>query len=263
MTDAHRTSRSFTAPVTATGISALVPPPPWHCAGWLINVAFEHEPPDAIPLAPAQVGRPVGSGCVHFADWQACTDGHELLDPVRSQYRETIVVLDVERPDGRRAGDCPSIWVDQDICLVRGLLQGWPKKMGRTWMTRGLPLEHPASAPLRAGTRLGASLTSQARRLVEATLTLTGEPGERLGFLATPTIGAVTWPDVRRPRTLPQPHFVRSDMRDVVQSGWHAARADLTFLPCEREEVSQLAMCARSPPVRRWAGLSVMGAVDA
>lgn len=34
------THRSFTAPFTATGRAALVPPPPWHDAGWLgITVA--------------------------------------------------------------------------------------------------------------------------------------------------------------------------------------------------------------------------------
>lgn len=29
------TSASFTAPFTQTGRSSLVPPPPWHHAGWL------------------------------------------------------------------------------------------------------------------------------------------------------------------------------------------------------------------------------------
>jgi hypothetical protein len=64
---------------------------------------------------------------------------------VLAQYRETIVVLEIERPDASRCMYCPAIWVDQDISLVRGLLQGWPKKMGSTWLTRSLPLDHPAA----------------------------------------------------------------------------------------------------------------------
>ena len=34
---------------------------------------------------------------------------------------------------------CPLIYVDQDVSMLRGLLQGWPKKMGSTWLTRSLP----------------------------------------------------------------------------------------------------------------------------
>jgi len=117
--------QGFTAPFTTTGRSALVPPPPWHYAGWLLNVSFQFDADSAVPLVPPAAGRPLGSGCVHFADWQACTlHGEELLDPVLAQYRETIVVLEVERPDGSRSMYCPAIWVDQDISLVRGLLQG-------------------------------------------------------------------------------------------------------------------------------------------
>jgi hypothetical protein len=67
-----------------------------------------------------------------------------LIDPVLAQYRETIVVLQIERPDDTR---CPSLWVDQDISLLRGLLQGWLKKMGSTWLTRSLPLDQRTLGP--------------------------------------------------------------------------------------------------------------------
>lgn len=73
---------------------------------------------------------------MHFADWQACTDGHKLLDSVLSQNRETIVVLELERLDGSRCMHRPAIWVDQDISSMRGLLQGWPREIGGTWLTR-------------------------------------------------------------------------------------------------------------------------------
>lgn len=128
------THQGFTAPFTATGVSSLVPRPPWHYAGWLLNVSFDFDADRATPLVPPAAGRPLGQGCVHFADWQACTDGHELLDPVLAQYRETIVVLAIERRDGSRCMYCPAIWVDQDISMMRGLLQGWPKKR---WAARG------------------------------------------------------------------------------------------------------------------------------
>src|SRR5687767_14973740 len=98
MSAANWSHRSFTPPFTSSGRAALVPPPPWHYAGWLLNIGFQFNPTNAAPLLPPAAGRAVGTGCVHFADWQACTDGHELIDPVLAQYRETIVVIEIERP---------------------------------------------------------------------------------------------------------------------------------------------------------------------
>ncbi|MBZ8142376.1 acetoacetate decarboxylase [Rubrivivax gelatinosus] len=256
-------SHAFTAPFTAAGRAALVPPPPWHYAGWLLNVAFEHEAGGAAALVPPAAGRALGRGCVHFADWQACTDGHELLDPVLAQYRETIVVLELERPDGSRCNYCPAIWVDQDISLLRGLLQGWPKKAGSTWLTRSLPLAHPAAAPLAAGTRLGATLAVRERRLVEARATLTGAPGRPLGFLALPTLGAVGWPDLRQPGVMPEPRLLRPDIRDRVGSGWHAAEASLQLLAHPHEELDALGAMRAVEASAGWIGISVAGALDA
>jgi hypothetical protein len=150
---------SFTAPFTASGRSAIVPSPPWHYAGWLLNVAIQFDTSNSAALVPPALGRLNGNGCIHFADWQSTTDGNELLDPVYAQYRETIVIVEIEHPDGKLFNFCPFIWVDQDIALMRGLLQGWPKKLGTTYLTRSLPIEHVAAAPLKAGSRMGATLS--------------------------------------------------------------------------------------------------------
>lgn len=256
------TNRSFTAPFTSTGKAALVPRPPWHYAGWLLNVEFSHAPDLAAQLVPPSAGRPLGRGCVHFADWQATTDGSELLDPVLSQYRETIIVLEIERPDGTVCMYCPAIWVDQDISLVRGLLQGWPKKMGSTWLTRSLPIDHPASAPLRKGTRMGASLAVKDRRLLEARLTLTGQGGRLLGFLSLPTLGAVGWADLRQPQGLPSITLVRSDIQNRVQSNWHEADAEILLHEHPWEELGCLGILRPTAASAGWIGITVNGAVD-
>ena len=256
--------RSFTAPFTTRGSAALVPAPPWHFAGWLLNVAFRCDGDGAQTLVPPEAGQPTGLGCVHFADWQACNDdGDELLDPVRSQYRETIVVLEVARPTGERAMFCPAIWVDQDISLLRGLLQGWPKKLGTTWLTRSLPLAHRAAAALGAGTRLGASLAVKDRRLLDARATLTGRAGEPLGFLTAPTLGLVGWPDLREPQTLPQPQLVRPDIGQRVDAGWHQAEASLVLYPHPGEELDMLGELVATQASAGWLGLTVAGARDA
>jgi hypothetical protein len=252
---------SYTAPFTGSGRSAMVPPPPWHYAGWTINVAIRCDASNSGQLVPAALGRMTGKGCIHFADWQATTDGRELLDPVYAQYRETIVVVEIERPTGELFNFCPFIWVDQDISLIRGLLQGWPKKLGTTYLTRSLPIDHKAAAPLKAGSRLGATLTVKDRRLIEASVELTGQAGRPYGFLANKTIGTVGWPDLTKPAQRPELHWVLPDIKDKVASGWHDAKAAISVLPHPVEELSLLGTLAADGASVGWAGITVVGAI--
>jgi hypothetical protein len=253
--------RGFTPPFTPGGSASLVPPPPWHYAGWILGVAFECDRARASLYVPPEIGAATGGGTIHFADWQSSTEGGaELLDPILSQYRETIVLLDVQRPDGTTANFCPLIYVDQDVSLLRGLLQGWPKKLGSTWITRSLPLDHAAAAPLRAGTRLGASLAVKDRRLAEARLELTGRPGRALGFAARPTWGTVGWPDLTAPDRPPALRFVRPTVTGKVEGGWHEATAKLVFLDCPREELSELGLRRVVDASAGYLGITIGGA---
>jgi hypothetical protein len=255
--------QGFTAPFTPRGLASLVPAPPWHYAGWLLNVDFECDAAAARGFVPPELGTASGRGTVHFAEWQATTDGSELLDPVLSQYRETIVLLELRRPDGTSANFCPLIYVDQDASMLRGQLQGWPKKMGSTWLTRCLPLDHVAAAPLRKGTRLGASLSVKERRLVEARLELTGRPGRPLGFLARPTYGTVGFADLTEAGRPPPLRFVRSAVAGRVGDAWHEATAELSFLDVPREELCDLRLRAATEGSVGWFAMSVTGATPA
>ena len=140
--------------------------------------------------------------------------------------------------------------------MLRGHLQGWPKKMGSTWLTRSLPLDHPAAAPLREGTRLGATLAVKDRRLVEARLELTGLPGEALGFVARPTYGTVGFPDLTRPERPPELRDVRSVVTRRVGDGWHEARAELSFMETPREELADLRLRGATRAPGAWASRS-------
>jgi hypothetical protein len=254
--------KGFTPPFTPRGTAALLPAPPWHYAGWLLNVEFECERDRAAQFVPATLGAATGRAVVHFADWQATTDGSELLDPILAQYRETIVVLELERPDRTLANFCPLIYVDQDVSMLRGLLQGWPKKMGSTWLTRSLPLDHPAAAPLRAGTRLGATLAVKDRRLVEARLVLTGRPGEPLGFAARPSFGTVGFADLTRPGEPPTLRHLRSLVTQKVGGAWHEADAELEFLDVPREELVDLRPRRTTRASAGWLGITITGAAE-
>jgi acetoacetate decarboxylase len=116
---------------------------------------------------------------VYFVDWQYASEtGEELLDPIRSQYHETLLLISATF-EGSPCAYCPMIWVDQDVSLMRGLVQGWPKQFGSTWMTRAFDLPSKATPIVGPGGIFGATLTAKDRRLVEATITLR-EPSPQL-----------------------------------------------------------------------------------
>ena len=69
---------------------------------------------------------------------------------------------------------CVYIWVDTDFALVRGLHQGYPKKLGSIHQTR--PITRGQAGPrLRAGATFAMTLAASDRRLAQATVTLEGE----------------------------------------------------------------------------------------
>ncbi|HEY6058650.1 MAG TPA: acetoacetate decarboxylase family protein [Candidatus Limnocylindrales bacterium] len=228
----------FSAPFTPGGRSSLVNPPPWHYAGWLLSVAYELDRSAAGAFLPGGFGTPTGTATMHFADWQATTDGSELVDPAYSQYKESFVVVDAER-EGGLVGFCPLIYVDQDASLMRGWLMGLPKKLGSIWLTRSYPIEHPAAAPLAAGTTLGASLAAKDHRLAEARVALTGREGRRLGFLRLPTYGLLGLPTIVRGAPPSAPRLVR--LAALATHGtYHEAIGSLDLLPAPRDELAEL-----------------------
>jgi hypothetical protein len=245
----------FTPPYTPTGRSSLADAPPWHYAGQILSLAFEVAREPAQALLPDKFGTATGRAYGHFCEWQACTEqGSELVDPVYAQYKEFFVLIEAE--GGHVAGTalhCPFIYVDQDISMARGWMQGWPKKLGSVWMTRSYPgLDRPAAAPIRRSTRFGASLAVKDRRLAEATVTLTGEQAQPIGFLASPTFGLVGSPTLIGAPSAGSQTLVRATVPDRMQGPSYAAELTaLAFFASPRDELSQLA-----PKTLREASLS-------
>ncbi|HEY3280644.1 MAG TPA: acetoacetate decarboxylase family protein [Armatimonadota bacterium] len=164
--------RGYTLPRTPKGTSSLVPSPPWHYAGDCLAVEFEADADRARAFLPDCLELESPRCAVYFIEWQSATDeGEEYLDPVRSQYHETLFLLSA-RFQGASVAFCPFIWVDQDVSLMRGLVQGWPKQIGSTWITRANGLPSKASPVLGPGGRFGATLAAKDHRLVEARVTL-------------------------------------------------------------------------------------------
>jgi hypothetical protein len=78
-----------------------------------------------------------------------------------------------------------------------------------------------------------------------------------------PTLGAVGWADLRQPEVLPEPHLVRPDIRDKVQTAWHAAQAELTVHPHPGEDLACLGKIEAIDAAAGWIGITVVGALDA
>ena len=137
-------------------------------------VEYWADPKQAVSCLPAGLDpHPDPGRCAFvFADWQSCSDaGGELVDPSRSQYKEAFVVVNALL-DGEEVTTCPFIWVDRDFALTRGLLQGFPKKLGSIWITRTFGLDSPADPGIKSGATFGATCAAYERRVAEATVTL-------------------------------------------------------------------------------------------
>jgi Acetoacetate decarboxylase (ADC) len=166
--------KGFSLPRTPEGRSSLVPAPPWHYVGDFLVIEFWCDPAAAIAALPPGIepAADPGRAAALFVDWQSCvTDRNELVDPARSQYREFFIVFNGTL-DGAPVTTCPCIWVDRDFALVRGWVQGFPKKLGSVWMTRTFGLDCVADPGLRPGAVFGGTAAANDRRIAEGTVTL-------------------------------------------------------------------------------------------
>ncbi|WP_371529295.1 acetoacetate decarboxylase family protein [Streptomyces sp. NBC_01283] len=175
--------QGFFPPKSATGRSSIIPSPPWHYSGDLLTVEYRTDPARVRELLPAPLDLAAddpGAVALIWADWQSCGDSREeLLDPVRSQYKECFAVVRCEYR-GRTYSRCVYIWVDKDFAIARGNHQGYPKKLGSIHLTRPHPF---GPAPrIEGGATFGATLAAADRRLAQAVVTLR-EPSESNGFV--------------------------------------------------------------------------------
>jgi acetoacetate decarboxylase len=173
-------------PRTTTGRSSILPPLPWHYSGDLLTVEYRTDPGAIRRLLPDELELPhddedPGAVAVIWADWQARSDdGRELDDPIRLQYKEAFVVVRCRWRD-QLWSRCVFIWVDKDFAMVRGHLQGYPKKLGSIQVSRPVTVGRggPRLAP---GELFAGTIAAYDRRLAQARVTLRG-PSEHNGFV--------------------------------------------------------------------------------
>jgi acetoacetate decarboxylase len=238
--------KGYSLPRSPEGRASLVPAPPWHYVGDFLVLEYWADPAAVaavLPPALAPFPEDPGRAAALFVDWQSCTDsGEELLDPARSQYREFFLVVNALL-DGEHVTTCPYIWVDRDFSLVRGWIQGFPKKLGSIWLTRTFGLDCRADPGLRAGAVFGGTVAANDRRIAQGSVTL-----ERVSN-GGPTHNDPPLVNVRHfPRLAAGQHgdpavheLVRARSRDRSISAIWEGSAALELLPAPSEEHTALA----------------------
>jgi len=237
--------KGYTTPLTPKGKSSLVPAPPWHNAGIALAIEYWAEPAQVAAFLPDgfEPADDPGHSIAHFMDWQSSTEsGEEILDPVAAQYQEFFLLI-AAKYGGENVYVCPFMYVDTDINLYRGLLQGLPKQMASIHVTRSYPVSNPAGAPLEPGRRFGASLTLRDRRLADGVMTLTEPGGEPLGLASSKIYGLRHFPDLAggpdaKPLVYDLVAFTGYDKQ--ISNVWQG-EAQLTYYPAPSQELHDLA----------------------
>jgi hypothetical protein len=238
--------RGYSLPRSPEGRAALVPAPPWHYAGEFVVLEYWADPVAVEAVLPPGLEpylEDPGRCAALFVDWQWCTDtGEELDDPVRGQYREFFVVVSALL-GGELVTTCPYIWVDKDVALVRGWIQGFPKKLGRIELTRSFPLTSPAAPPPGPGGRFAATLTANERRLAWGAVSLERESRAGPVHIDPPIVNVRHFPRLEAGRhDEPAVHeLVRSRSRDRSRSTVYEGEAELELYAAPGEELSALA----------------------
>jgi acetoacetate decarboxylase len=166
----------WSLPLSPNGRAALVPPPPWHFSGTAIGVDFRADPRAVAAVLPNGF-QPEGDGAATFVfvEWSSSADADPRLmaDPAKGQYREAYVAVHA-RLDGARVGRVPYIWVDSDLSLARGHIQGFPKKAGVIAVSNAVRIGK-GGPRLEPGARFSAHVSSLGRRLAAGVVELEAE----------------------------------------------------------------------------------------
>jgi len=189
------------------------------------------------PLEPA--ADDPGAVAIIWAEWQSCGDSfEELVDPVRSQYKEVFVVVRC-RYQGETYSRAAYIWVDKDFAMARGHLQGYPKKLAEISMTRPVTLGR-AGPRLEPGGRFGASVSTFGRRIVDGRFTITGS-SDSAGFVnGHPMLHSRQMPAIECDGTDSLDELVTMRGYDVEMGPVYAGEAELEIFAAPTEELDRL-----------------------
>jgi enduracididine biosynthesis enzyme MppR len=231
----------YSLPLSPSGRSAMLTPPPWHFSGDILMVDYRVDPAAAQRFLPPglSLGPDPGAAAAVFASWQWCSDsGAELADPARSQFGEFLLLIACAHATTPVAR-CPYAWVDQSLPLVRGWVQGMPKQYGAVHQTR----EHRVgrAGPRRAAHgRFTGTLSVHGRRTAEVSVTLTRRSTRPPLLHTLPLVHSLVTPAWARTDPGPAP-LAASEVRDVEFADIWTGTALMEFPDPADDDLASLA----------------------
>jgi len=234
--------RGYTLPLTPKGKSSIVEPPPWHYGGEVMQLIFrtsEERAREIIP-PPLEMGPEPGKGIVWFVEWESVSESNPdlaFVNPERAVYQECLVMIQCGYK-GETGYIVPYIWVDNDFTLMRGYIQGFPKKLCRIHRTKLYDL-NPKTSGRRIGAKMKGICEAHGERIIEGSLIFNrqAEPAE------LPSIRFYLmrhFPDIEDP-TKPIVHELAiSQVSNVAVANIWAGDVDLRFFESAVEEVALL-----------------------
>jgi acetoacetate decarboxylase len=159
-------------------------------------VEFWNDPDVSVHILPTGVEldkKCPGHSVALFADYQFTAQNDEYLDPARHQCRQFTILLDAMWR-GSRIAWCPYCYTDNDAALMRGWIQGYPRRLGAVHQTRTFATAGAASVPLAHDSKFAACMSAHGRLLVQARVTLRERAERLVGMLDRRIVGRRYFP---------------------------------------------------------------------
>ena len=193
--------KGYILPLSPKGRASLIDPPPWHFGGDVMHLAFKADEKkiEALLPPPLEIGPNPGEGVVWFVEWVSVSDANPdlaFINPERSTYHECIVMVGCQF-NVVPGYYVPYIWVDNDFTLMRGFIQGFPKKLGRIHITKLHDLT-PQVGGRKVGAKMKGICVSHEERIVEGSLSFKKEIPPA-GSPALQVLPYAPFPGLRKP----------------------------------------------------------------
>jgi acetoacetate decarboxylase len=189
---------------------------------------------------PLDLGPEPGLGIVWFVEWVSVSESNPdlaFLNPERSVYKECIIMVQCSFK-GEPGYLVPYIWVDNDFTLMRGFIQGFPKRLARIYFTKLHEL-NPKIGGKRAGAKVKGICEAHGERLVEGSLVFKGhaDPSElpRVRFYLMRHFPSI------EDSSKTVAHEIASSVGEINVADVWKGEAKITFFPSELEELAVLA----------------------
>ena len=232
---------SYCHPISPEGRAEIVEAPPWHYGADILLVQFRADEAEVRRCLPPEleVGEEPDLAFAWIADIVSVGEnGRDLLgtNPERTQYREGLIALSCKF-GGVSGFFHPYVWVDQDFSLMRGWFLGFPKKLGKVYMTR-IHRMNPLINSL-MGSRLMGFVERHGNRIMTAELKITEKVEDKILPKLGNTYNVRHFPDVGSTRPLLH-DLVNVRAQNVRFGAVWRGDADLAFGSSENEEVARL-----------------------